>query len=49
MQLSLYNETYNKYDYVDIPLEEDRYVVVFLGVIYNNVRSTLSDALVLDG
>ena len=48
MVLSLYNDNYGKYNYVDIPLEEDRFVVVFLGVLYNNVRSSLSDALVLD-
>ena len=48
MQLKLYNNSYSEYKYVDLPLEEDRYVVMFLSVVYNNVRSELSDALVLD-
>lgn len=48
MQLTLYNETYGKYKYVDVPLEENQYIVVFLGVIYNNVRSLLSDAYQVD-
>ena len=48
MVLKLYNDNYAKYKYVDIPLEEDRFIVVFLGVIYNNVRSELSDGMPLD-
>lgn len=48
MQLKLYNDNYNNYKYVDVPLEENPYIVVFLGVLYNNVRSSFSDALVLN-
>lgn len=48
MVLTLYNDNYGKYKYVDVPLEENRYVCIFLGVIYNNVRSILSDAYLID-
>lgn len=42
MQLQIYNENYSKYHYVEIPLEENPYISVFLGTVYNNVRSILS-------
>lgn len=48
MILQLYNDNYSKYKYVDVPLEENRYICIFLGVIYNNVRSLLSDAYLVD-
>lgn len=48
MILQLYNDNYAKYKYVDVPLEENRFVCIFLGVIYNNVRSLLSDAYLID-
>ena len=47
MVLSIYNDRYNL-GYVDVPLEENQYIVVFLGVIYNNVRSILSNAYQVD-
>lgn len=48
MVLQLYNDNYSKYKYIDVPLEENRYICIFLGVIYNNVRSILSDAYLVD-
>lgn len=48
MILQLYNDNYAKYKYVDVPLEENRYICIFLGIIYNNVRSLLSDAYLVD-
>ena len=48
MVLSLYNDNYGAYNYIDVPLEENQYVVIFLGVIYNNVRSILSNAYPID-
>ncbi len=48
MVLQLYNDNYSKYKYVDVPLEENQYVCIFLGVLYNNVRSILSDAYLVD-
>ena len=48
MILQLYNDNYGKYKYVDVPLEENRFVCIFLGVLYNNVRSILSDAYLVD-
>ena len=48
MILELYNEDYSKYHYVDIPLEENPYIAVFLSTIQNNVRSILSDAIFLN-
>lgn len=48
MILQLYNDNYSNYKYVDVPLEENRYICVFLGVIYNNVRSVLSNAYLVD-
>lgn len=48
MVLSIYSNSYNKYHYVDIPLEENPNIIIFIGTIYNNVKSTLSDAIHLD-
>ena len=48
MVLELYNDSYAKYHYVDIPLEENPYIIVFIGSIYNNVKSTLSDAICIN-
>lgn len=44
----LYNEDYSKYHYVDIPLEENPYITVFLATVQNNVRSQLSDAVFIN-
>lgn len=48
MILSLYNDDYSDYHYVDVPLEENRFITIFLSTIYNNVRSTLSAPLLID-
>ena len=48
MVLYLYNDNYNDYHYVDVPLEENPSVAIFLGTIYNNVRSVLSKPILLN-
>ena len=48
MVLELYTNSYDKYHYVDIPLEENPNIIVFIGTIYNNVKSTLSNAIHLN-
>ena len=48
MILSLYSNSYDNYHYVDIPLEENPNIIIFIGTIYNNVKSTLSDAIHLN-
>lgn len=48
MVLKLYNDDYSKYHYVEVPLEENPYICVFLGTIYNNVRSLLSKPVLLN-
>lgn len=48
MIMSLYNENYNRWNYVELPLEENQYICIFLGTIYNNVRSLLSKPYFVD-
>lgn len=48
MDLKYYVGNYNKYHYVDVPLEENQYICVFIGLIYNNTRSLLSDGYLID-
>ena len=48
MVLQIYNDDYSSYHYVQIPLEENPYICVFLGTISNNIRSLLSDAYLVD-
>ena len=48
MVFKIYNESYSEYNYVDVPLEENQYICIFLGVIYNNVRSLLSTPIFAD-
>ena len=48
MILSLYSNSYDKYHYIDVPLEENKNIIIFIGTIYNNVKSILSDAIHLD-
>lgn len=48
MVFELYNNDYTKYHYVEVPLEENPYIIVFLGTLYNNVRSNLSDAYIIN-
>lgn len=48
MILTLYNENYGRWNYVEVPLEENQYICIFLGTIYNNVRSMLSTPYFVD-
>lgn len=48
MYLQVYNDSYDKYHYVDIPLEENENVILFISTIYNNVKSSYSDAIHLN-
>ena len=48
MVFKIYNPDYSKYHYAMVPLEEDQYILVFLGTIWNNVRSILSDGYLVD-
>lgn len=48
MVLQLYNDSYRMYKYTDVPLEENQYICIFLGVMHNNVRSLLSDGYAID-
>jgi len=48
MFLQIYNESYSEYHYIDVPLEENPNIILFISTIYNNVRSTYSDAIHLD-
>lgn len=45
MTFKLYNYDYSAYKYVEVPLEENPYIIVFLGTIYNGIRSNLSEAM----
>jgi len=48
MYLQIYNDSYDSYHYVDIPLEENPHIIIFISTLYNNIRSTYSDAIHLN-
>ena len=48
MELKYYTANFNKYHYVDIPLEENQYICIFISLVYNNTRSVYSDGLLID-
>jgi len=48
MILRLYNEDFSEYKFIDVPLEEDPYLIIYIGTIYNNIRSILSDPIFVD-
>ena len=48
MYFQIYNESYNDYHYIDVPLEENPNIILFISTLYNNVRSEYSDAIHLD-
>ena len=48
MYLKIYNGSYSEFHYVDVPLEENPNIILFISTIYNNVRSTYSNAIHLD-
>ena len=45
MVFKLYNDNYEKFKYVEVPLEENQFITVFIAAIYNNVRSTFSEGI----
>jgi hypothetical protein len=48
MYLKYYNSSYEEYHYVDVALEENPNIIIFIAAIYDNVRSTYSNAIHLD-
>ena len=48
MFFTINNNDYDEYNYIQVPLEENQYIALFIGTIYNNVRSILSDGVLLD-
>lgn len=48
MVFQIYQENYDEYNYAQVPLEENQYIVVFLSTVWNNVRSVMSDGYVVD-
>ena len=48
MYFQIYNESYEDYHYIDIPLEENPNIIIFISTLYNNVRSEYSDAIHLN-
>ena len=48
MVLKIYNKNYDKYHFVELPLEENEYVCIFIGTINNNVRSEMSEPIFLN-
>lgn len=45
MEFRLYNTDFSDYNYIQVPLEENPYLLIFIGSIQNNVRSYLSKPL----
>lgn len=48
MYFVLYNESFSEFRYVDIPVEENRYICVFIGSVVNNVRGEFSKPFLVD-
>jgi len=48
MELQYYVSNYNKYHYVNVPLEENQYICIFLSLVYNNTRSLYSSPYLID-
>ena len=48
MVLKIYNKNYDKYHFVELPLEENEYICIFIGTINNNVRSEMSEPIFLN-
>jgi len=48
MYFTIYNHNFNDFNYVQIPLEENQYIAIFVGTVYQNVRSILSNGVLLD-
>lgn len=45
MVFNIYNDNYSEYNYVNVPLEEDLYLFIFLSVVSNGIRSEWSSPL----
>lgn len=48
MELQYYVSNFNKYHYVNVPLEENQYICIFLSLVYNNTRSLYSAPYLID-
>ena len=48
MVLSVYDTDFSNYHYVEVPLEENPYICIFLSTIENGVRSEWSTPLLID-
>lgn len=48
MFFTIYNNNFAEYEYIQVPLEENQYIALFIGTIYNNIRSVLSDGVLLN-
>ena len=48
MFFTIYNNNFDAYNYVNVPLEENQYIALFIGTIYQNIRSILSNSVILD-
>ena len=48
MFFTVYNNNFAEYEYIQVPLEENQYIALFIGTIYNNIRSVLSDGILLN-
>lgn len=48
MVFQIYNENYDAYKNIDIPLEEDQYLIIFVASVWNNIRSQYSLGVPLD-
>lgn len=48
MFFTISNNDFDEYNYINVPLEENQYIAIFIGTIYNNIRSILSDGVLLD-
>jgi len=48
MVFELYNPEYQKYSYVEVPVEENQYITLFIATIHNNIRSKYSSPINVD-
>ena len=48
MVFQIYEDVSEKTTYINVPLEENQYIIIFLGSIWNNTRSILSEGLPID-
>ena len=48
MFFTISNNEFDEFNYINVPLEENQYISIFIGTIYNNIRSILSEGILLD-